>query len=97
MRGDVRLAVIHAAQRTGSRTADVIHANFLKPGEQWQRWLTSSTTPKGKWWLSGSASRKPRRPRRQLQRLMPSEGAQPPAAHRPFAKRPRPGTHRRLP
>ena len=51
MRGDVRLAVIHAADaqiphREGMR------ANFLIPGEHWQLLADVLTTPKGKWLLS---------------------------------------------
>jgi hypothetical protein len=36
MRGDVRLAIIHATSAQVPRR-DVIHGNFLKPGPQWQQ------------------------------------------------------------
>ena len=49
MRGDVRLAIIHAT-RAQVPHRDVIHANFLKPGPHWQQVADVLHRAEQSWW-----------------------------------------------
>jgi hypothetical protein len=71
MHGDVRLATINptGARIRIARTSPRTSSQLDLPGGSWP---TSSGTPNPNWWRSGSASEKPRQPRR---RPRPSEDA----------------------
>ena len=72
MRGDVRLAVIHPAHASIPHRP-FIHANFLTPGPHWQQVADVLHDAEPELALSGSTSRRPRQPQRQLQRCRSAE------------------------